>query len=785
MLRRLFILFTLLLVSATAVAGFVLWDYARAWDKEVTERFRTHQWTFPSKIYSDGMLLYPGMDVEASGLAHRLDELGYHAVDAVPSRRGEYHIDKSQGVFDLYLYDLPYPSPEAAGRPIRMTLAGTAIDKITEASTGAESFSVELGGSLLSGLYKDVWEERHVVKLDQVSPMLLRAIIDVEDQRFYEHRGVDPIGVARAVWTNLHSGHLLQGGSTLTQQLMKNMFLTSERKWQRKLREAAMALIVEFRFSKEEILERYINEIYLGQRGIQGIFGVWQASHFYFSKEPSDLTFSEMATLAGLISAPNKYSPYRNPERSKERRNFALVKMLEQGDITPEQFEAAVREPLITSAPTIRTHAAPYFVDFVRNELEQTYPGSVLTEAGLTIHTSLDPYLQDSAEQAVREGIAKLEKQYPRLRSNDPKNQLQMCLIAVQPQTGAIRAMIGGRDYRATQFNRCTQARRQPGSVFKPFTFLAAFEQTRDWTNPILPTTRLEDTPFTWTFDRDRKSWTPANYKKQYYGTVTARQALEKSLNAATTRLAHEVGLPAIIEVARRMGIESPLPPFPSIVLGSAEVTPFEVASAFSVLANEGLRAAPLSIRKVFAKDGNPIERHPMEVEQIIAPETAYLVTHLMEGVIERGTARRARSMGFTRPAAGKTGTTDDYRDAWFVGFTPNLLTVVWVGFDHRTDLHLAGGEAALPTWVEFMKQASVDQPPTPFVPPPGTVLVRIDPDSGMLATPQCPHTLDEAFYDGQQPVAPCPIHGGWVEPPAPEPAAGADEAVPAEPATF
>jgi penicillin-binding protein 1B len=419
-----------------------------------------------------------------------------------------------------------------------------------------------------------------------------------------------------------------------------------------------------------------------------------------------------------------------------------------------------VQQPLRTVPAPGRYTRARYYVDFVRKELAEDYPSDVLTSEGLSIQTALDLYLQRLAEETVREGIEKLEKQYPRLASDKNENQLQACLIAIQPQTGAIKAMMGGRDYRSTQFNRCTQGLRQPGSVFKPFTYLAAFEKSRDSENPILPTTRLEDEPFDWMYDR--KVWRPSNYKKKYMGTVTVRQALERSLNAATTRLAYDVGLPAIVDVARRMGIESPLPLFPSIVLGSAEVTPYEVARAFSVLANSGLRATPLSIVEVFDRRGTPIERNPLEVEQVVSPEAAYLLTHLMEGVFDRGTAQRARGLGFTRPAAGKTGTTNDYRDAWFVGFTPNLLTVVWVGFDQRTDLNLSGSQAALPIWTDFMKQATAGYPPSPFMAPPGVVLARIDPLSGLLAAPDCPRTIEEAFFEGQQPATLCPLHSGW-----------------------
>ncbi len=761
MLRRLFFAALLIVGGLGAVGCIVAWDYVRQWDEVVTEKFRTHRWRFPSKIYSEGLLLYPGMELESVGFFRRLNDLGYQQVEGDLARKGEFRFATRNRV-EVFFRELPYPEGDTAARPVRIDLDGKAITRMFDLRTDEELYSVELEGSLMSGLYKDIWEERRLVTLHEVSPLLLRAIIDVEDQRFYEHHGLDVVGIARAMVVNARAGQWIQGASTLTQQLMKNMFLTSERRMERKLREALMAVIVEYRFSKTEILERYINEIYFGQRGAQGIFGVWEAARFYFAKEPHELTIGEMAMLAGLISGPNRYTPFRHPERAKARRDHALGRMLDMGDITPEQYAAAVAEPLRTKTATTPTSQAPYFVDFVRRELEASYPADVLTGEGLSIHTSLDVEMQRQAADAVRSGLEKLEKAYPRLRSQNPRDQLQACLIAIQPQTGAVKAMVGGRGYGSTQFNRCTQAKRQPGSVFKPFTFIAAFERTREGNEHILPTTRIEDRPFSWKFGD--KVWTPANYKKTYLGSVTARRALEKSLNAATTRLAHEVGLSPILDVARRMGITSNLPPYPSIVLGAAEVTPFEVATAFSVLANSGLRATPLSIRDVFDRQGQRIERRPVEIEQVISPDSAYLVTHIMEGVLDRGTATRARAAGFTRPAAGKTGTTDDYRDAWFVGFTPNLLAVVWVGFDHRTDLNLAGGEAALPIWTEFMKQATAGLPPAGFKAPPGVSVVRIDPQSGQLATAQCPQTLDEAFFRGMAPRVPCPLHSGWLD---------------------
>jgi penicillin-binding protein 1B len=757
MLRRFALAMLLLVTAATAVAGVVAWTYLRQWDAVVTERFRSHRWRFPSKIYSDTALVYPGIDLKPVGFFDRLNDLGYQAVDGEVARKGDYHFDQRSGRLDVYLHDVPVPAMDGAGRLVRLTLAGTTVTRIADAADDKEMYALEIDPELISGLYEGDWKERHLVTLGDVPTLLLRAIMDAEDQHFYEHHGIDVTGIFRAMWIDVRSGHIEQGGSTLTQQLMKNFFLTDERSFKRKLREVLMALIVEREFSKDEILTNYLNEIYLGQKGAQGIYGVWQAARFYFAKEPRELSLSEMATLAGLIKAPNRYSPYRDAERSRHRRNYVLALMLKQGDITADQFDTAVQEPVRTAAVVNETKDAPYFVDFVRQELSLTYPADVLTTEGLQIYTSLDMQLQKFAEQALQTGLTALEKRYPRLRADKPNEQLQGCLIAIQPQTGAIKAMMGGRDYRATQFNRCTQALRQPGSVFKPFTYLAAFEQTRNAAQPILPTTRVEDEPFEWAYDN--QVWSPANYKNRYMGAVTVREALEHSLNAATARLARDVGLAPIIEVARRMGINSPLPPYPSVVLGAAEVSPFEVAQAFAALANSGLRTVPLSIKKVFNRSDEPIERNPVQVEQVIPSDTAYLVTHLMEGVLDYGTGHAARQHGFTRPAAGKTGTTNDYGDAWFAGFTPDLLAVVWVGFDHKRSLNLAGAEAALPIWTEFMKQATAGLPLNEFVPPPGITMVRIDPASGQLATPACPETLEEAFYSGQEPVAPCPLH--------------------------
>jgi penicillin-binding protein 1B len=429
----------------------------------------------------------------------------------------------------------------------------------------------------------------------------------------------------------------------------------------------------------------------------------------------------------------------------------------DDGAIDQNEYDAAIAEPLHLAATHTRSNAAPYFVDFLRDDLSRNYPRDVLTSEGLGIFTSLDVELQQLATAAIRDGLAELERRHPRLAERDGQHRLQAALIAVRPQTGAIVAMVGGRDYETTQFNRAVHAERQPGSIFKPLVLLAAFETARDSADPITPATTVVDEPFEWRYDGG--TWQPQNYHDEYLGEVTVRRALERSLNAATARIAARVGLEPILDMAHRTGIEHPLPPYPSVVLGAAEVTPLEIAQAYAVIANQGLKASVRAAAKVVDRHGQMVERRPIAVEQVVSPEAAYLVTHLMEGVVDHGTGRGVRERGFMRPAAGKTGTTNEARDAWFAGFTPDLLAVVWVGFDDNQPLGLSGAEAALPIWTDFMAHAAAAGPPTAFRPPTGVALVRIDPYTGGIATTGCPDTLIEAFRRGQEPTAPCPLH--------------------------
>jgi len=742
-----------------AVGGILLgvW-YVRLVEEVVTAKFEGRKWQFPSKIYSDTYLLYPGMTLRSDELLEKLRRLGYRESRDTPRAKGEYRLLNKDALLEIYLHDFIYPLETFKGFPVRISLHGATAAKIENVDNGEELFSLELEPELVTGLYDRVWEERRLVKLAEAPPLLVPAILAIEDERFYSHRGIDPVAILRASWANLRSGGIVQGGSTLTQQLMKNFFLGDERTLHRKVKEVLMALVAEWKYSKEEILQNYLNEIYLGQKGAQGIFGVWEAAQFYFSKELPDLTIGEMAVLAGLIKAPNRYSPYRSVEAATKRRNIVLAKMLEEKLITRSQYESAVREVVPRRELVKVANDAPFYVDFLKRELAEIYSHEVLTEEGFRIYTSLDLQLQRIAEKALVDGLNRLEESYPYLRKRGEEDHLEGAIVVIKPQTGEIKAMVGGRDYQKSQFNRVFQALRQPGSTFKPFTFLAALMYgSEEGGKKFSPVTLVDDSPFTWSYEG--QEWTPRNYKEEYFGTVTFRAALEKSLNSATVRIAKDVGINRVREMAYRLGIDSSLPPLPSMVLGGVEVTPLELGRAFSTLANNGVRTQPLAVKQVVDQGGRVLQKRDIQVEKVITPQLAFMVNYLMKGVMDRGTGRGARLQGFDRPAAGKTGTTNDLKDAWFVGYTPELLAVVWVGFDNQSKLGLSGAQAALPIWTEFMKRATAGTPVNDFIPPPGIKMIDIDPASGYRATPRCPQVIREAFLEGEEPSGSCPLH--------------------------
>jgi penicillin-binding protein 1B len=702
-----------LVITSTGLV-FGAW-YLKQLESTVTEKFEGRKWVFPSKIYSDSYLLYVGAPLRSENLIEKLRRLGYYETSGELRTKGEYRVLRSSGTIEIFLHDFAFPTEQFKGVLVRLSLQGNSVARIENLATGQEMFSLELEPELVTGLYERIWQERRLVKLADVPPLLVKAILAVEDERFYRHHGVDPIGILRAMWVNVRTLSYQQGGSTLTQQLVKNFFLSDERTMSRKIPEAFMALIAERKYSKDTILENYLNEIYLGQKGSQGIFGVWEAAQFYFAKPLSDLTTGECALLAGLIRAPNRLSPYRSYEAATRRRNVVLAKLLDDHIIARNQYDAALREKLPQRALVKVTNDAPFYVDYLRRELEENYSNAVLTKEGLRIFSSLDLQLQKIAERSLTEGLNKLEAAHPALRRKGEES-LEGAIVVLRPQTGEIKAMVGGRNYSKSQFNRVFQAKRQPGSVFKPFVYLAALMYGGQSGIKYTPDTIINDSQFTWSYDG--RDWQPSNYRNEYFGAVTFRRALENSLNSATSRVAQDVGIRRVRDIAHRLGIQSSLPAVPSLALGAAEVTPLEVAVAYSTLANGGVRPRTLAVRNVIDQNTKVLEKRDVRSEQVISPQLASMMNDLLKGVLDRGTGAMARRWGFTRPAAGKTGTTNDYKDAWFVGYTPDLLAVVWVGFDGPSKLNLSGAEAALPIWTDFMKSATATMPVTDFVAP-------------------------------------------------------------------
>jgi penicillin-binding protein 1B len=586
---------------------------------------------------------------------------------------------------------------------------------------------------------------------------LKHAVIAIEDERFYSHFGVDPIGVARAIAVNIKSGRMVQGGSTLTQQLAKNILLTNERSLSRKALEAVCAVLIETAFTKDQILEFYFNEVFLGQEGNVAIHGFGEAARSFFNKDVEDLNLEEAATLAGVVKAPTTFSPRRKPENAKERRALVLQRMKEQEYITPEEEARAKNVDLTIAPPYHSKRESPYFVDYVRKVVEENVTIPIDSQDSLRIYTSLDREYQQCAEDAVQNGLLDLEKKFPKLKKKKSR-PLQAAMISVIPASGEVVSWVGGRDYQTNQFDRVSMAKRQPGSAFKPFVYLTALDGSLNSYKVARPTSILEDEPVT--IDNPGSvPWTPANYDKSYRGEVTLREALIHSLNIPTVNLVQKVGVDSIKRTAALFGFGDSLPAVPSIALGAGEVTPLELARAYSALAEGGLAAHFHPVFDVTVNGRPLLKLSTSNSEERIASEPAtFVLTTILQDVVDRGTATVIRQLGYKGPVAGKTGTTNDARDAWFAGFTPHLLTIVWVGFDDNSELGLTGGKAAAPIWANYMKCVEPSEPVLDFIPPQGVKHVMIDKPTGLLASDNCPKEdqMAEWFVEGTEPVTEC-----------------------------
>src|SRR5690242_17337387 len=588
-------------------------------------------------------------------------------------------------------------------------------------------------------------ERRIFVPLAQIPKPLRDAIISTEDARFYSHHGVDPTGIARAVYQNFRRGRIVEGGSTITQQLAKVLFLTPDKSLERKLKEAVLALELERRYSKDRILEMYLNQIYFGH----GAFGVEAAARTFFGKSVGELRVGECTLLAGLPKAPSTYSPFEHPEAAKRRRATVLARMVDVGTINAQQAKKIGESALGLIPPERRRTTGQYYLEYVQQQLEAQYGADLVFKGGMHVYTTLSPLMQVKAERALREGLKTLESRRVAAATDKPAaapERPEGALLTIEPQTGYIKAMVGGYDFFKSEFNRAVQARRQPGSAFKAFVYLAALESGQT------PASVVDDSPIQYPTGRNGKPWKPDNYDRKFRGPITYQQALEESVNVAAVKVLEKNGVRRTVDLARRLGVESPLGENLSIALGTSDLSLLEITSAYGALANQGAWMHPTAIRYVLDSQRKLLEENTPQSKQVVSPEVAYVMTYMLRGTIERGTGVAARALG--RPAAAKTGTTNDYSNAWFIGYTPQLATGVWVGYDRPRSLGKdeTGSRVAVPIWTTFMQDALAGTPAEDFPIPERVVLVPVD----LNASGGCVRPVTMAFIAGTEPKETC-----------------------------
>jgi len=748
---------TLAVLAAIAGVSYYWIIYGRMIDA----RLSGHIQETTARIYAAPMRISTGEPLTIDDLANHLQRAGYSELD-VSGTPGRYVLHGKQ------IEIRPSPNSLFEGKNgLVVDFKDKQIDRVGATDTVAQVASAEIEPELLTSLFGTSREKRRAVSFNDIPKTLREAVLSVEDRRFFEHPGFDAVRIFGAAWADVRHGARAQGASTITMQVARSFFFSSERTWRRKVAETMVALELEHRFTKNQIFELYANEIYLGNRGTFGIHGFGEASLAYFNKDIRELTLPEEAFLAGIIHAPNRYSTAeRRPDRAAEARDRALLAMTENGVISADQASEAKKVPLHIVGGGLEGSTAPYFVDMVKEHLLDHFTEADLLSQSYRIYTTLDPELQRMASEAVDQGAknvdAQLVRRYAKWRKKgEAVPEAQIAMVVLDPHTGEIKALVGGRDYGQSQLNHIL-ARRQPGSAFKPFVYAAAFQSGVDGVQPIVtPATTIMDEPTT--FEFDGKEYTPNNYGEKFRGQVTAREALTYSLNVATVKVAELVGYTRITDMAHQFGLDPSILPTPSVALGAYEMTPLEVAGGYTILANGGVRAEPMFIRNVVDSSGQSLEHNAIRLRPALDPRVAYLVTSMLEDVINHGTGATVRARGFDAPAAGKTGTS---RDGWFAGYTSNLLAIVWVGFDDNRDLGLSGGSAPAPIWADFMKRA-ITLPAyrgvQPFEMPDGVTRVTIDPETLQLATPACPVTREEVYIQGTEPTEFCSLHGAHM----------------------
>ncbi len=665
--------------------------YLSTLDKQIQKQFEGKRWAIPARVYARPMELYAGMRLTPEQLTNELNAIGYQNKIEI-AEAGQYQTQRN--ILTIKTREFRYGEEQFAPQLIKIRFEGEQVASVSDADSRKMAL-VRLEPKLIGKIYPTHNEDRILIKLENISPLLVKALVAVEDRQFMEHNGISVRGMLRASVVNMRAGEFVQGGSTITQQLIKNLYLTSERTLERKISEVLMAVLLEVHYSKEEILEAYLNEVYLGQDGSRAIHGLGTASWFYFNKPVSQLKLHETALLVGLIRAASYYNPRKHPERAKERRDLVLDLMVNQKMINEADAELAKQEPLGVS-DDVRDSESPYpaFLELVRRQLQQDYHEEDLRSEGLQVFTTLDPLIQTSAERALLQGIQDLEK-------TGRARKLEGAMVVTRSEDGEVLAMVNGRNPRYEGFNRPLDAQRQIGSLVKPSIYLTALENTRAYSL----STQLSDTPYEWLDKASGRIWRPKNYDLRAHGEVALHYALANSFNLATVRLGMELGVQKVLDTIKRLGINRKLPSNPAILLGSLELTPFEVVQMYQTIASGGFRVPPRTIRNVVNQEGKVLNRYSLSIEQRFDSAPVFLLNYAMQLAVREGTGRRVSSQ-FPKELifAGKTGTSNDLRDSWFAGFDSELLTVTWLGRDDNEPINLSGGTGAMYVWGEFMK---------------------------------------------------------------------------------
>jgi penicillin-binding protein 1B len=729
---------------AVVLAGYIIYL-----DFQVRQQFDGKRWSLPARVYARPLELYVGLPLTPEELDTELTALHYQPVSA-PRQAGE--VSRNRNTFHLITRPFVHWDGEEVAHNIRVTLSGGEVGQMTDAANGEAVSLIRLEPVMVGSFYPSHNEDRVLVKLEDVPPTLIRALIAVEDHNYDTHHGIAPLSILRALWANIRAGGVVQGGSTLTQQLVKNFYLSSERTLTRKFNEAIMAMLLEWHYEKDEILEAYLNEVYLGQDGNRSVHGFGLASHFYFERPLPELSMDQFALLVGLVKGPSYYNPRTHTERATGRRNFVLDVMVEQGLVSQDEAAQAKSRNLgVSRDPNKAIDAFPAFLDMVRRQLRRDYREEDITSEGLRIFTTLDPQVQWQLEAALDKHLTSLE----RSRSL-PAGTLEGAAVVTSIQGGEVLALAGGRKPGFIGFNRALDANRQVGSVIKPAVYLTALEQPEHYTLATL----LDDDPLTYTAP-NRTTWSPSNYDKRFHGMTPLYLALANSYNVATARLGLDVGIQSVIATLHSLGIDQPLNAYPSLMLGAIELSPLQVTQMYQTIASGGFQTPLRAIRAVLAADATPLQSYPLRVEAAINPTAAYLVTTALRHAAREGTGHSLyQVLPSGMDIAGKTGTTDDLRDSWFAGYSGDRLAVVWVGRDDDKSTGLSGSTGALPVWRELFAHLG-DTGPLPSAVE-GVDNILIDPATGLRAGQGCQNGVELPFIQGSGPsaAAPCAQEG-------------------------